>query len=286
MAKGCTVFDNYFTLSSRFLVLPATSKLLYFYLLKDADDDGIVDGYATVRILGVEITDWTNLVEKGFIVLLKEPFLGFIPDYLTHNRNLDIRYKKDSPYLSLLAEKFPQAQIQVKVKDEKNKTHKKIVPVAAYLRYKQEMVTPEPLLMSSPEPPAAAHEFPPLTKPNLTKPNLTKPNPTKPKRTQLKQPNQTARQKRPQAAGQAAAPKDSALADACSQFTEAESLVTREDLEKAGLPAHKLHDLLDAVAHFQIKKWELEQYLLKVQKDSSIKNPQKWLSAAIMNHYL
>lgn len=168
MSKNATMFNNAFVNSGRFLMLPPSTKLLYFYLLKDADDDGIVDGYATIRILNAEITDWTGLVERRFVVLLEEPFLGWLPDYILHNQNMDLRFKKDSNYLKLLAEKCPTAKIQIKV--GKGRSDKAIMSVSDYLKKSQQ----EQLSMTKSSNTGVTPENSGQTQHNKTKANTNK----------------------------------------------------------------------------------------------------------------
>lgn len=172
MSKNATMFNNAFVNSGRFLMLPPSTKLLYFYLLKDADDDGIVDGYATIRILNAEITDWTGLVERRFVVLLEEPFLGWLPDYILHNQNMDLRFKKDSNYLELLAEKCPSAKIQVKI--GKGRSDKAIMSVSDYLKKSQQ----EQLSMTKSSNTGVTQENSGQTQHNKTKTNINKENVT------------------------------------------------------------------------------------------------------------
>ena len=132
MSASQTMIDIPTVTSGRFLTLPPTAKVLYFYLLMYADDDGIVDAYAPIQISHTQFSDLNELEQKGYIVYLEKPTLGFLPDYLHHNRNLDIRSKKDSIYLPLLAEKFPNAKIMVGITNGKRK-FKQIMPVSQYL---------------------------------------------------------------------------------------------------------------------------------------------------------
>ena len=184
MSKNATMFNNAFVNSGRFLMLPPSTKLLYFYLLKDADDDGIVDGYATIRILNAEMTDWTSLIERRFILLLDEPFLGFLPDYILHNQNFDLRYKKDSRYLPLLAEKFPTAQVQVGIKNRKGKIEKCVMKVAEYLDYSQKSQESQ-LLVQKSQNTRDSHGNSRFPTANITQHNKTQTNINKEKVTQL-----------------------------------------------------------------------------------------------------
>lgn len=157
MAKDSTMFNNAFTKSTDFLSLPIPSKLLYFYLLEDADTDGIIDAASTLRIAKSEIADWTNLINKNFIWLLQKPYIGFIPDYITHNPNLDRRWLKDSKYLPLLAEKYPDALIQRRLKDPLGKIQKRILTVTQYMKIQKADQSP---LIENTQEVLDSHEIP------------------------------------------------------------------------------------------------------------------------------
>ena len=132
MSTSQTMIDIPTVTSGRFLTLPPTAKVLYFYLLMYADDDGIVDAYAPLQISHTQFSDLNELEQKSYIIYLEKPTLGFLPDYLRHNRNRDIRSKKDSIYLPLLAEKIPDAKIMVGITNGKRKL-KQIMPVSQYM---------------------------------------------------------------------------------------------------------------------------------------------------------
>ncbi|ERT62470.1 hypothetical protein [Megasphaera vaginalis (ex Srinivasan et al. 2021)] len=133
MGKSQTMIDISTVNSGRFLTLPPTAKLLYFYLLMYAADDGIVDAYLPMEASHTQFSDLTELEEKKYVWFLEKPTIGFLPDYLKHNRNLDIRGKRDSDRLPLLAEKFPHAQIMVAITKNDKKT-KQILPVINILK--------------------------------------------------------------------------------------------------------------------------------------------------------
>lgn len=275
MSASQTMIDIPTVTSGRFLTLPPTAKVLYFYLLMFADDDGIVDAYVPLQISHTQFSDLNELEQKGYIIYLEKPTLGFLPDYLRHNRNLDIRSKKDSIYLPLLAEKIPDAKIMVSIAKGK-KNSKQIMPVSQYmvkesennvpaLANNQTTETPMEITGDSMEitgNPTRLHENAmadntaadmaanPHLHANITQHNLTQHN-----LTQLTQHNIT---------------EDSI------------TLCTLEDLKAAGFSGLSLSKLCNAIHKDPITKKEFQQYV----NDSKTKhNPMGYLHDAILKHY-
>ena len=267
MSASQTMIDIPTVTSGRFLTLPPTAKVLYFYLLMFADDDGIVDAYVPLQISHTQFSDLNELEQKGYIIYLEKPTLGFLPDYLRHNRNLDIRSKKDSIYLPLLAEKIPDAKIMVSIAKGK-KNSKQIMPVSQYmvkesennvpaLADNQTMETPMEITEDSMgitgnhtrlhedamadntavDMTANTHLHANITQHNLTQHNLTE---------------------------------------------ESVDFCTLEDLKAAGFSGISLSKLRNAIHKDPITKKEFQQYV----NDSKTKhNPMGYLHDAILKHY-
>lgn len=70
--------------SARFLRMPSTSRLLYYDLGMQADDEGIVEAFTVMRTTGATEDDLRVLVSKGFVVILNEDLVAYIVDW---NRN-------------------------------------------------------------------------------------------------------------------------------------------------------------------------------------------------------
>ena len=87
--------------SAKFLKMPTSSQLLYFHLAINADDDGIVEGYNVIRMIGCSEDDLKILVAKGFIIVLNEDLVSFITDWTEHN-SIRADRKIDSIYRELL----------------------------------------------------------------------------------------------------------------------------------------------------------------------------------------
>ena len=97
------MFSNRIANSAKFLQMPLESQLLYFHFVLRADDDGVVESYPIIRLLGVSSDSFKVLVAKSFITLLNEDQVVVIPDWLEHNKIRSDR-KVNSIYLDLIPE--------------------------------------------------------------------------------------------------------------------------------------------------------------------------------------
>ena len=70
MGKSQTMIDILTVNSGRFLTLPPTAKLLYFYLLMYADDDGIVDAYLPMQVSHTQFSDLNELEKNKYVLLV------------------------------------------------------------------------------------------------------------------------------------------------------------------------------------------------------------------------
>lgn len=71
--------------SARFLKMPATSQNLYFHLVVNADDDGIVEAYSVLALTKANEDDLRVLVSKQFVYMLNEDLVAYIEDWLEMN---------------------------------------------------------------------------------------------------------------------------------------------------------------------------------------------------------
>ena len=101
------MFSNRIANSAKFLQMPAESQLLYFHMILRADDDGIVESYPLVKMLGIPTDNFKVLIAKGFIRELNEDQVIVITDWLEHNKIRADR-KVDSIYLPLLLKIAPE----------------------------------------------------------------------------------------------------------------------------------------------------------------------------------
>lgn len=87
--------------SARFLRMSAASRLLYYDLGMDADDDGFVEAFTVMRKTGANEDDLKVLASKGFVRILNEDFVSSIVDWRTNNQIRTDRYH-ESVYKKLL----------------------------------------------------------------------------------------------------------------------------------------------------------------------------------------
>lgn len=96
--------------SAKFLRMPISSQALYFHLGLHADDDGVVEAYPVIRMVGCTEDDLRVLVTKGFVRVLNDDLVAFITDWNEHNKIRADR-KIDSIYKDLLLELMPDAKL-------------------------------------------------------------------------------------------------------------------------------------------------------------------------------
>ena len=89
--------------SARFLRMPSTSRLLYYDLGMQADDDGVVEAFAVMRTTGATEDDLRVLASKGFITVLNEDLVTYITDWRRNNYVKGDRYHP-SVYKDLLVQ--------------------------------------------------------------------------------------------------------------------------------------------------------------------------------------
>lgn len=89
------------TQTQRFLRLPLEAQALYFHLIQNSDDDGVVEAFPVVRMIGVSEDSLGLLIVKDFIRPLNEEMVYFITDFHEQNTIKKDRYKK-SVYHKLL----------------------------------------------------------------------------------------------------------------------------------------------------------------------------------------
>lgn len=97
--------------SARFLKMPISTQCLYFHLGLNADDDGIVEAYTTIKQIGATEDDLKVLVAKGFCKVLNEDLVTYITDWRENNK-LRADRKIDSIYKDLLLQIVPDADVQ------------------------------------------------------------------------------------------------------------------------------------------------------------------------------
>lgn len=104
------MFSNRIIGSARFIKMPPSIQALYFHLCLNADDDGVVEAYPIMRMLGSTEDDVRILNAKNLVTVLNEDLVSYITDWLEHN-SLRADRKVDSVYQNLLLQMVPEAEI-------------------------------------------------------------------------------------------------------------------------------------------------------------------------------
>ncbi len=97
--------------SARFLRMPATSRLLYFDLGMQADDDGVVEAFSVMRTTGSTEDDLRVLASKGFVTVLNDDLVTYIQDWNRNNLIKKDRYHP-SVYQELLVQITNGTQVE------------------------------------------------------------------------------------------------------------------------------------------------------------------------------
>jgi uncharacterized FlgJ-related protein len=111
--------------SARFIKLPIDAQNLYFHLGLRADDDGIVEAFPVMRMIGSNDDNLKLLHVKQFVRILNDDLVSYITDWKEHN-NIRSDRKIDSIYKDLLVEILPEIKLleatqRVDVKDNSNR---------------------------------------------------------------------------------------------------------------------------------------------------------------------
>lgn len=81
------------TQTQKFLRLPLEAQALYFHLILNSDDDGIVEAFPVVRMIGSSEDSLGLLVIKQFIKPLGDDMVYFITDFNEQNKIRPDRHK-------------------------------------------------------------------------------------------------------------------------------------------------------------------------------------------------
>lgn len=96
--------------SAKFIKMPASSQNLYFHLVLNADDDGVVEAFTVMNLIRANEDDLRVLVGKGFVQVLSEELVSYIVDWREQNKIRADR-KVDSIYKELLLRVNPEAEL-------------------------------------------------------------------------------------------------------------------------------------------------------------------------------
>ena len=80
------------TQTHRFLRLPLEAQALYFHLIQNCDDDGVVEAFPIIRMIGASEDNLGLLVIKQFVKPLNEEMVYFVVDFHEQNTVRKDRY--------------------------------------------------------------------------------------------------------------------------------------------------------------------------------------------------
>lgn len=80
------------TQTHRFLRLPLEAQALYFHLIQNCDDDGVVEAFPIIRMIGASEDNLGLLVVKRFVKPLNEEMVYFVVDFHEQNTVRKDRY--------------------------------------------------------------------------------------------------------------------------------------------------------------------------------------------------
>ena len=115
------MFSDDITSSGKFLRMSLTAQALYLHLGINADDDGIVEAYAIMRLCGAKEDDLVILSEREFVTILDtNELVLWITGWQDFNK-IKPNLKSDSKYLPLLRAKVEGIEIVKSTKEEDSK---------------------------------------------------------------------------------------------------------------------------------------------------------------------
>lgn len=107
-----------------FLELPITAQYLYFHLVLNTDDRGVVEAGNILRLTKTNTGDLQSLITHQYVIPLNQDLVSYIPDMWEHNRLRADRIR-ESQYRDLLVEVIPDITLQeIKPRADRPKTNK------------------------------------------------------------------------------------------------------------------------------------------------------------------
>ncbi len=88
------MFSKSIICTAKFLQMPSTTRLLYYDLGMQADDDGFVEAFATLRMTNASEDDLRILETKGYIKIINDGLTAYITDWKINNQIRKDRYQK------------------------------------------------------------------------------------------------------------------------------------------------------------------------------------------------
>ena len=106
--------------SDRFVDMQTSSKLLYFYLVLNADDDGFVGNVKMINFLtGANSDNYDELLKNNLIMKPSESKVYVITDWYTQNK-MDSKIYKPTVYLSIRALLFIKSDFSYTTNPQEN----------------------------------------------------------------------------------------------------------------------------------------------------------------------
>ena len=102
------MFSKRIVNSARFLKMPISSQALYFHLGLNADDEGVVEAFSVMRMLGAVEDDLRVLAAKGFIRILNDDLVTLITDWNENNLIRKDRFHESKYHELLISMNDPQ----------------------------------------------------------------------------------------------------------------------------------------------------------------------------------
>ncbi|MDN5403430.1 MAG: hypothetical protein L0F95_07160 [Lactococcus sp.] len=128
------MLDKNFLNEAQFMKLPANAKVLYVYAVVNADSDGFVVLYPLISQVKATEDEVKILEAKGFIVILDENWITFLPHWL-QNQAMSFNRFSVSRYRNLLLTVRPDLVDKLYIVSEKQ-FHKvrQTLPLQQYLK--------------------------------------------------------------------------------------------------------------------------------------------------------
>lgn len=94
-----------------FLELPITAQYLYFHLVLNTDDRGVVEAGNILRLTKTNTGDLQLLIDHQYVIPLNAYLVSYLPDMNEHNKLRADRIR-ESKYRDLLIQVIPGIQLQ------------------------------------------------------------------------------------------------------------------------------------------------------------------------------
>lgn len=104
------MFSKRIVNSARFIQMPPSTQALYFHLGLNADDDGVVEAFNIMRLIGATEDELKILSSKGLVTVLNNDLVTYVNDWRENNSIRPDR-KVNSIYKDLLVKIIPEIEL-------------------------------------------------------------------------------------------------------------------------------------------------------------------------------